>query len=223
MLSFKQQLKRQLDFLERSSFLFDQGYQDESIRIATTIRVLLHDTKNSTSLLTHLNAKDIKICSTIGKTDDDCFFMIGGLYSMGIVPGTGHRKVERSNEDKKNWFTILNSGTPHHIPSCYLDKNEKYETVSIETWINQTVLVTSIKASRKDIYLGAANTDGGAHVDSKLKYKYDRLSYGGALGYTQKKINGQIKDVPIENVQLAILRQMAHELLVSEELLNLLK
>jgi hypothetical protein len=55
---FKDQLTKQLGFLRRSCESYDQGYKDEAIRIATVLRVLFHDTGRSTSLLTHLKAKD---------------------------------------------------------------------------------------------------------------------------------------------------------------------
>ena len=41
------QLVRQLGFLRHSCELFDRGNQDEAIRIATCIRVLLHDAKSN--------------------------------------------------------------------------------------------------------------------------------------------------------------------------------
>jgi len=59
-----QQLRRQLGYLERSAARYDSGQLDEGIRIATTIRVLVHDTRNSTSLLSHLGAKSIAFATT---------------------------------------------------------------------------------------------------------------------------------------------------------------
>ncbi len=55
---------KQLGFLRHSCESFDQGYNDEAIRIVTVLRVLMHDTTDrkgrprSVSLLTHLGAKD---------------------------------------------------------------------------------------------------------------------------------------------------------------------
>jgi hypothetical protein len=54
----RQHLARQLGFLVRSCQAFDTGYVDEAIRMATVLRVLMYDTRASTSVLTHLNAKD---------------------------------------------------------------------------------------------------------------------------------------------------------------------
>jgi hypothetical protein len=44
-------------FLEASSHAFDNGFLGEAKRLATTIRVLLHDTKRSKSLLSQLGYK----------------------------------------------------------------------------------------------------------------------------------------------------------------------
>jgi hypothetical protein len=56
---FRDQLKRNVGFIRRSCELFDQGHQEEGIRIATALRVLLHDTQRSKSLLSHLKVKRI--------------------------------------------------------------------------------------------------------------------------------------------------------------------
>lgn len=47
-------LAEQLGFLERSADAFDNGYEDEAKRMATAIRVLVHDTNQSISLLKQL-------------------------------------------------------------------------------------------------------------------------------------------------------------------------
>lgn len=199
MVNFRTQLERQLGFLQRSCYLFDSGYHDEGIRIATTIRVLLHDTKKSTSLLKHLNSLNIKLYSTMKVEDmSDCVLAIAGLYTIG-------------NSENGAFFT----------PTCYLYPNHQYEKVDVNTWINQIIIIGSEKASRRDVYLGAANTDGGAHVNKKLNHNYDSLFYKGGLGSYFKVVNGEKTHEPITNLQMVILRQMAHELLISDELINI--
>lgn len=51
-------LRDQFDFLETSGAGFDAGRTAESKRLATTIRILVHDTAASTSLLRQLDVKD---------------------------------------------------------------------------------------------------------------------------------------------------------------------
>jgi len=55
---FEKKLDQQLKFLKASISAFDQGDEDEAIRIATILRVLFHDTRNSESLLKHLLLKN---------------------------------------------------------------------------------------------------------------------------------------------------------------------
>ena len=50
-------LKDQLRFLRNSSSSYDNGFEGEAKRLAVTIRILVHDTKNSTSLLHQLVIK----------------------------------------------------------------------------------------------------------------------------------------------------------------------
>ena len=52
---YKRKLVEHLNFLARSCQAWDQGAHEESLRIATSARVLLHDTQMSTSVLTLLN------------------------------------------------------------------------------------------------------------------------------------------------------------------------
>jgi hypothetical protein len=53
-----EKLRQQLGFLDRSAALFDQGHEDEAIRLAQIMRVLLHDTSASHSLLGQLGVKE---------------------------------------------------------------------------------------------------------------------------------------------------------------------
>ncbi len=62
---FRAELLKQLGFLKRTAKLFDEGYEDEGVRLATVMRVLFHDTfhpktrkPNSISLLTHLAMRE---------------------------------------------------------------------------------------------------------------------------------------------------------------------
>src|SRR5437899_1143187 len=61
---FCEHLTKQLEFLKRSSASFDSGHTDEAIRIAVVIRVLVHNSRSSTSLLRHLRATAIPLTST---------------------------------------------------------------------------------------------------------------------------------------------------------------
>ncbi|WP_155854560.1 hypothetical protein [Paenarthrobacter nicotinovorans] len=51
-------LVEQLEFLDSSCSAYDAGAPSEAKRLATTVRVLLHDTKLSTSLMRRLGLKE---------------------------------------------------------------------------------------------------------------------------------------------------------------------
>ena len=51
----RSQLKDQILFLRNSAKAYDEGDISEAKRIATVIRILIHDKGNSTSLLTQLS------------------------------------------------------------------------------------------------------------------------------------------------------------------------
>lgn len=191
---FKEQLRRQLGFLERSSTSYDMGYGDESIRIATTIRVLIHDTRNSTSLLSHLNAKTIKLLTTCPGNVEENVAAYEGLtiisFPGGVKPKLGNGLVEPAQ-------------------------------VSVDEWWNQVVFVagTDCRLTRRDIVLNAADKDGGAHVDRSLTPEYERAVAGlwtmfiGGEGHSTK--------IEITDSHFMALRQMAYELLNSPDLAGL--
>ena len=62
--SFKLQLSRQVQWLSKSSAEYDRGDVDEAIRLSVPLRVLFHDTRGSTSLMTHLQVKEFRLLST---------------------------------------------------------------------------------------------------------------------------------------------------------------
>lgn len=192
MVDFKDQLRRQLLFIQNSADRFDRGDKEEAIRIATSIRVLLHDTAASTSLLTHLSAKSIKLLSSAGD---------GYIQSL--------------NPDFFDAFTQVSNGKP---APCLGDSPPGYYVqIPIDQWWTQPVyIVPSYRIQRRHIVLAAANKDGGAHVDAALTPEYEALMQMYAIRFDDT--NRPPLPVPIH---LFGMRQMAYELLQSPELLAL--
>lgn len=191
---FKDQLKRNVGFIQRSCELFDQGHTEEAIRIATALRVLLHDTQKSRSLLTHLKIKSIM------KLNSSCHPPPSGVLWF---EGMGRLNLNLSeNYEVSRWLDpVLDEEAHRHIP------------VPIRQWWEMPVYVRTqfVRNSsgqdetqhthlrRKDIILAAANRDGGAHVDEKLEPNYERLAASGALGMYMDQItldNGTVVNLP---------------------------
>jgi hypothetical protein len=89
---FKEQFDQQVSFLESSAEAYDEGREEEAKRLAVSLRVLLHDTGNSVSLLTHLGVKDqLSFVDTAGGDLPPGTIVIfdGGLCSVRRTLGVG--------------------------------------------------------------------------------------------------------------------------------------
>src|SRR3954468_11516973 len=115
---FRQHLGKQLGFLERSCKSFDDGHADEAVRMATVVRILLHDTRRQTSLLKHLGIKEgVRLVTTVRWHSGSALFFQGmGEHVMTTYPG------ERSK----------------FVPKLKLDSPPEY--LPAERWWNQTVM-----------------------------------------------------------------------------------
>jgi hypothetical protein len=149
---FHQQLRQQLTFVQNSCDAYDRGQIEEAIRIGTSLRVILHDTRNSISLLTHLGSKDIDLLSTCPvqeiKANTIFFDCFSGFSAQGVKPKLGVTSSKIGLPALDWWDQIVIGRNP-----------DQYLT-------------------RKVIALTAANKDGGAHVDAKLPDEYNQLIHG---------------------------------------------
>lgn len=218
-------LQRQLSFIKNSCDLYDRGFEDEAIRIATAIRVILHDTAASTSILSLLAAKDISLVSSVGVVDErGCVAFSGALSFI-------RAKMENSNEGPP---TIEASALPLGVEAlasgCVMQADE---------WWNQVIYIfpDGGRYSRKDLILDAANKDGGAHVNKSkmLPPIYAKLARNFAASRLVSVDENQVAEfsvqifcnndgpdgVVVKNMQYADLRQMANELMHSQELVAL--
>lgn len=188
-INFQEHLAKQLGFLERSCASFDSGSHDEAIRIATVIRVLIHQTKASTSLLKHLNATTINFLSTCeGAGLKSLIYMGMGVVSMH-ADGTTTYKPNLSDSP----FTTF---------------------IPVSKWWDTFVFISgATRLSRKKIVLSAANQDGGAHVDHSLDTAYEELKAAGFAGSVYYNNGNSTTETKLEGAHLIALRQMGYELL----------
>ena len=190
---FKRHLQRQIGFLERSCASYDASYTDEAIRMATVLRVLMHNTSRSTSLLSHLGATLIKLVDTCPPLSPKAVM----YHGMGMH--------------------ILGSDS-RYVPN--LDKTPFANPVPFAQWWDQVVYVldVSTRLRRRDVVLAAANKDGGAHVDAQLSSEYERLAADGAVGTYVTESDGKNYERPVADAHLVCIRQMAYEVLHSPDL-----
>ncbi len=89
-------------------------------------------------------------------------------------------------------------------------------------WWTQVVYVYgAINATRRSLVLGAANKDGGAHVDTKLNPEYEALMRTGERGWFHYSPTSDDRFQPVTYEHFLYIRQMGFELLNSPDLLAL--
>ncbi len=171
-------LREQMDFLRTSLRVFYEGQFAESLRIATTIRVLVHETGMSKPLLKQArpDGLDLQIKELAGEAkspDEEEVFS----FAVGIRMG------------------------PALAPAVDLGSSH-YTLSSVGPWWNRSVftfrsqLGRQLIYTRKKVVLILANTEGGAHVDPNEDPDYARL-------LTDQPLTFGFQGVPIETPDLA--------------------
>jgi hypothetical protein len=193
---YEQKLGSHIGFLRTSSANFDSGQEDEALRLATSMRVIFHDTNKSTSLLSHLQLKGTKMLSS-----------------------------SRGHGDWKDYLAHeINLASSRPIVMKPLLGDKFAEVPLVDWWEKESIFVhKGTPYTRKRIILSLANKDGGTHVDAKLEAYYKVLCAGEyALGITGNMTYAGPppfpQGVPIypDNAHLALAQQFAHETLASQ-------
>lgn len=201
-------LYEQMRFLRRSAEHYDAGDFSEAKRLAATLRVLLHDTQQSVSLLTQLDLKKkLRFVDTAGDVAPNTFErLLGNRFRAGISIGTPLAPVTWGD-----WgFAFI---------ARLEDHRTRYRRRRFERWWNSNVVVSippDFRLTRRDLVLGVANQDGGAHIDAYLKERFAGVA-------RQRFIRGP-KDKPLAiatiqrpepkgpaNPTLPMIRQIAYE------------
>ncbi|MBY0004046.1 hypothetical protein H7K05_01825 [Priestia aryabhattai] len=197
---FIQHLIEQYDYLLTSIRGFDTKKKlHEAKRMATTVRVLVHDTKHSTSILTHLRRKNILFCNSSIKekmTQPDGSIIINPMQ-------------------KPMYYEEVDLNGVQIYPN--LDSNKHNESfITFDYWWNKDIILENGKGdkfTRKDIVLALSNKDGGAHVDVELTKSYGELTRGVSTGETFQK--GTQLPEPIKNPHLYTMRQITYEVITT--------
>jgi hypothetical protein len=196
------ELRKQLNFIISSCKLYDEGRYEEALRIAVAARVLFHNTKSSKAIIGgHYEAKGLKLLSTTmfkpGLPVKNTHFM--GF--IGLYPSIGGFKPILNDGERKekipwrDWWSVE--------PIMALNKTQEHLT-------------------RRQLILACANKDGGAHVDEIKPEEYDRLDDGLGIEVVVRFQGKSTKErIKLRHANLAALRQIGHEILLSEELRNI--
>ena len=190
-------LRDQLAFLVEDATKYDEGDSAVAKRIAHSLRLLLHDTRHSKSLLRQLDLKKIKFLNTVEPHTQANLVSTCGLIAFKFDGPSGRRP----------W--LVPHGDPANLPSRF--------ELAFSDWWTMPVLVAKKKKrdilfGRSDIVLHLANQDGGSHVDEKLPRDYVELSRWNAIGVVVRR--DEVGDpIPIGNPIFPCVRQISHEVL----------
>ena len=194
-------LSEQIRFLEVSCGAFDAGFEAEGKRIAATLRLLLHDTDCSISLLTLLEVKHrMKYVDTVEKTYPKNISMTTNYLLYRLTPTGG------------SYQPILGDGPV----GLNLKPRFFYNWWSVEVHKEN-----EISWCRKDFILALANKEGGAHVDPDVLLEYDRVKNGGYKVFIREERNigedSELASIALKpfpgNMALVGARQVAFEVL----------
>jgi len=190
----QKQLDEQLELLKQLCELYDNGSAVIAKSIATSIRVLLHDTTKSRSLLGQLGIK------------------MGLFYNTAEVIEEDKPGVMRAGSFSALLGISFGQGGEGYVP--YLDNmpGRTARQVDFNAFWDEVIFIDHDKNTftRKEVVLYVANQDGGSHVDPDLDEKYVQLSRKNSLGW----LVGNDKEwTELSGAELASIRQIAHEVL----------
>jgi len=174
-------LNEQLGWLRKSAASFDEGDTSEAKRIAVSLRVLLHDTSASASLLHQMGLK-----TTMRYLDSAGDFRPGNVAADW--PLISSRFTMTENGGKFEFAPLLGNGPPIGQPPTQLQvrallqggkapRGPGFRRTFDEWWLQPVVDDKQGAAySRKQLVMFLANVDGGAHVAPTLTNSYHALS-----------------------------------------------
>jgi len=181
---------------------FDSGNDVVAISIATAIRVLVHDTECSISLLTHLGRKNGQFLNTNFRDPRE-------PVHLGLV-----RRINIGVNDGKG-------GEAKYWPLCderyFPTPREHFTFAPFDDWWGERVFENQKSyLTRKDLVLAIVNKDGGAHFDTEVEERYDdfRKPWSGKSSLVGRRsgVKRGYDNIPI----YPAIRQMGYELLHSE-------
>lgn len=184
------ELEEQIYFLESSIINFDQGHFEEAKRIATTLRVLLHDTPSSRSLLQQIGVKDKLWFFDVARYYDGRNLLSDDLLLNILAPRLSITDKTPAKHFKEWWEQQVVMSTGGMNPTTY---------------------------TRKQLVLFLANQDGGAHVDPEINKEYYEITRNNKYGWflsTEEQLSDE--SIPLSNNRIKLsVRTIAFEVCYS--------
>ena len=187
-------LREQIGFLKSSADAFDRGELPEAKRLAVALRILIHESPTSHSLLGQLGQRDRDFCS----------LSYGANRQGNLLPGS-------------NLLVMVKSLLTPTEPLRYMAPldDAPLGSVPLSEWWEAPVFwhPDGLTLSRRQLVLSVANKDGGAHVDPELGQAYAHFSREDGIGV---RADVASRELILGATDVAV-RQIAHETLRSLE------
>ena len=224
MTEHKQALDIQLQRLKNSCDSYDSN-SISYLDISVVLRLLFHDSKTQTSLLTKLGLKDkLKMLDTAIPRGRLAFWcMDEGVSNLTIMQTAVYGGLVAKRIVNENGLYTF-----HFQPLCSSSQYSDYEQKclrngqlkSVKEWLQQKIYSDSNgnSLSRYELLMVVANNDGGAHVDEDSQKRDDYLQFRRPDGL-DIRVNGEIKAF-VNNPVPPSIRQIAQEVLVSIRSIN---
>lgn len=170
-------LAEQVSFLRVSAQAFDAGLEAEAKRLATSIRVLVHDTATSKSLIGQLGLKETM-------RFEDTTFRHEVLPPGMTARPTGTIVLHSGLTVTQMTLGGRDAGTKFAAPLDHIAPEREGPPVEFAHWWEPVILrdTQDHDFSRRSLVLALANEDGGAHVGPKLAAGYAALVKANSLG-----------------------------------------
>lgn len=207
-------LAEQITFLEAACSEFDKGRPAFAKPAATALRVLLHDTRNSHSLLQQLGLKSkIPFLDTAGQ------MLAGNLGSSTNLTVQRITVIDDAGRTAPAYVPVLDDyahRTWLNRPTAFGRTREPAagRRLAFDEWWVMPVIRDDSRTefSRRDLILALCNKDGGAHIDPEIEEAYHRLSRANSVGWAAL---GAGEETPFGSPVPASVRQIGHEFLRS--------
>lgn len=186
-------LVEQMEFIKSSSRSFDDGFLGEGKRLATVIRVLVHDTAQSKSLLGLLGIKQSLLFMDTAPR----------LNRVNLAPTWGLPMIEVGNHTAARFYAPLGVLPPSRI----------HPPKPFDAWWRDPVTKDQEgrEFCRKDFVMTVANKEGGAHIDPMLSPRWMALTRHNSLGVSYALREGERREVE-GDLALQSVRQIAYEI-----------
>lgn len=182
---------------------FDQGDEVLALPLATALRVLLHDTGKSISLLRAVGSKDQCLFVSTNERASRGLIQLGLVrkINIGVQDGQGGEAKYWALCDQR-YFSSPNTS------SVMMPFNQWWDELVFEN-VNHSL-------SRRDLVLAVANKDGGAHFDEEVESRYDAFRHSWAGGASLIGIHS-LEHRGYDNIPtFPAIRQIVYEVLISE-------